>query len=65
MLSFFQQKPIRNVFAVLDLGSFKVACIIVKVVDNNLEIVGSSYVHSDSIKSGAIMNVSSAKKMYH
>ncbi|AHC39582.1 cell division protein FtsA [Ehrlichia muris] len=54
--------PRRSVFAVVDLGSTKIVCFIVRVSHNNdLEIIGIGYRASEGISGGTITDMESAK----
>ena len=56
-------KPSKKVFAVLDIGTTKVACIIVKITTNNtIQVLGVGYKKSAGVYSGAIINVKEAFK---
>ena len=49
--------PRSDVFAVVDLGSTKIVCLIVKVCNNNPEIIGVGYKASKGIDGGAVTNM--------
>ncbi len=54
-------KPKSATFAVLDVGTTKVVCIIAKRnVNNSIQVLGLSYKESYGIKGGAIMSVKNA-----
>lgn len=54
-------KPDKKVFAVLDVGTTKVSCVLVKIIANNkIKILGIGYKKSAGIYSGAIVNAKEA-----
>lgn len=55
------KKPTSKVFAVLDIGTTKIVCMIIKSVANNdVQVLGISYKESIGIYSGAIINAKDA-----
>lgn len=55
-------KPKRNVFAVLDIGTSKVICCVVRLHSNSLQISGVGYRRSEGISGGAVTNIESAQR---
>lgn len=54
-------KPKRNVFAVLDIGTTKVICLIVKIGGNfSCKIIGTGYKVAEGINGGSIVNAKQA-----
>lgn len=54
-------KPKRNVFAVLDIGTTKIICLIVKISSNlSYKIIGTGYKIAEGINGGSITNVKHA-----
>ncbi|MDN5248443.1 MAG: cell division protein FtsA [Wolbachia endosymbiont of Tyrophagus putrescentiae] len=54
-------KPKRNVFAVLDIGTTKIICLIIKVDNNfNYKVIGTGYKIAEGINGGSITNVKQA-----
>ncbi|MDD9331491.1 MAG: cell division protein FtsA [Wolbachia sp.] len=54
-------KPKRNVFAVLDIGTTKIICLIIKVSSNfSYKIIGTGYKIAEGVNGGSITNVKCA-----
>ena len=64
MDSFLLQQPKKNTFAVLDLGSSKIVCMIVYVNnDGTPQVIGHSHFPSSGIKCGSITNAIALNKI--
>ncbi len=55
-------KPARRVFAILDLGSSKIFCAIIKISTDGLDIIGHSKTESKGLKGGMITDISESHK---
>lgn len=54
-------KPKRNVFAILDIGTTKIICLIVKINSNfSCKVVGAGYKTAEGISGGSVTNVKHA-----
>lgn len=54
-------KPKRNVFAVLDIGTTKIICLIVKINGNfSYKVTGTGYKIAEGVNGGSITNVKHA-----
>ncbi len=55
-------KQRKNIFAVLDIGSYKIACLIAqKKADGSFKILGKGYQYSEGIRQGAIVDLEAAE----